>query len=128
MSSCAESLQGVWQDASGRRWSLLDHGPQLEIYPLFDDDPAPAGLEAQPRVIDLERRGDAIAGMIHRRYLKGARVCEPATPVRVVACRGAMDLDLTDPPVPTAFDPCAYAETAPPTRARWTRIGPLRVQ
>ena len=38
VTTCDDDLHGVWvSEAHGQRWMMLDNGPTLEAYPLFDD-------------------------------------------------------------------------------------------
>lgn len=115
LTSCDESLRGVWR-AGDRRWMILDAGRTLEIYPLFPDgDPA-------PRVIDLERGDDGLRGRVKRRYMRGATSCIASATATVTSCSGdALDLVLADPQPPLAFDPCTWGAPAPSRRERWRR-------
>jgi hypothetical protein len=130
--SCADSLAGVWRDAEGRDWAIVDDGPGLAIYPSFADAElppgAPAELEVAPRVIDLRRAGDQLTGILHRRFMRGATACDPAIPVRVASCGRTLELELTEPPAPTGFAPCTFPPSPPPTRVRWTWHAELRAR
>ena len=132
IATCADSLQGVWRDEQGREWSILDHGPTLEIYPVFADG-APPGtpldVEVAPRVIDLTRNGYEVKGRLHRRFMRGSKECEPGLPVWIGYCRGnTINLELAEPPVPSNFDPCELPTSPMPAKTGWTRIGPLRLR
>jgi len=131
ITSCKDSIDGMWRDAHGQRWAVMDHGPRVEVFPDFPDNALPPGappeLEVAPRVIDLERRGDQLAGAIHRRFMKGKDGCDPAVPIRVRACRGKkMQLEWAEVPAPTTFAPCAMPSIDPPQVTTWTweRSGP----
>ncbi|MBA3396051.1 MAG: hypothetical protein H0T89_25705 [Deltaproteobacteria bacterium] len=133
LASCTDDLRGVYvvdpgtaTEAPGdeRRWMLLDHRVTLEAYPLFDDrDRAVPGLEIAPRVLDLRREGESLAGEMRRRYLRGADRCEARTAVRITSCRGTtLELVLADPVAPTGFQPCTWGTPATSRRERWSRI------
>jgi len=129
--SCADSLAGVWRDDRGRAWAVIDGGPRLEVYPSFADNELPPGappeLEVAPRLLDLQRAGDQVAGVVHRRFMRADHACDAVVRVRVTACRaGTLELELAEPPAPTGFEPCAFPTLAPPPVSRWTWTGPLR--
>jgi len=117
--TCADDLQGVWRGESGERWMILDAHDKLEIYPLFDD----AGFgETAPRVIDVERRADSLAGTQHRRYMQRADSCDSRVAVRVTACGDdTLDIVLADSVPPLSFAPCSWPRAAPSRRERWHR-------
>jgi hypothetical protein len=128
--SCRDSIGGMWRDAQGRRWAVMDHGPRVEAFPDWPDTAPPPGaptdLEIAPRVIDLNRVGGELSGAVHRRFMKGADGCDPSVPIRVRACRGkTLELELADPPAPTGFSPCEIPLIAPPMPQTWTRERPL---
>jgi hypothetical protein len=130
--SCGDSIGGMWRDAQGRRWAVVDHGTRVEAYPDWPDTALPPGaapdLEVAPRVVDLERRGDQLLGAVHRRFMKGADICDPAVAIRVRACRGrTLELEYAEPPAPTAFTPECVMPSIPPapvTTWTWERKGP----
>ena len=131
LASCKDSIGGMWRDAQGRRWAVMDHGPRVEAFPDWPDTAPPPGappdLEIAPRAIDLNRTGDQLSGAVHRRFMKGADGCDPAVPIRVRACRGkTLELELADPPAPTSFAPCVMPNIPPPAVTTWTweRSGP----
>jgi hypothetical protein len=132
LASCADSIGGVWQDPAGRRWSILDHGERLEIYPAFADTEPPPGTlptdELAPRMIALSRAGDALTGVVRRRSMRAGIACDAVVTARVIACRGAtLELAVPEPPAPTAYEPmCAFPDVALPAPARWTWVAPLR--
>ncbi len=139
LASCTDDLRGVYvvdpgsaTEAPGdiRRWMVLDHRVTLEAYPLFDDrDRALPGLEIAPRVLDLRREGDSLAGEMRRRYLRGADRCEARATVRITACRGeTLELVLADPVPPTGFTPCTWGELATSRRERWSRVANTAVR
>jgi hypothetical protein len=131
IASCKDSIGGMWRDAQGRRWAVMDHGPRVEAYPDFPDTEPPPGtaldIEIAPRSIDLERRGDQLTGAIHRRFMKGQDGCDPAVPIHVRACRGkTLELEWADVPAPATYAPCAMPSIDPPQVTIWTweRPGP----
>jgi len=78
--------------------------------------------EVAPRVIDLERRGDALSGTQHRRYMRAADRCDDRVPVRVTACAGdTLDIVLADSVPPLSYAPCTWPSRAPSRRERWRR-------
>jgi hypothetical protein len=99
---------------------VLDRGSAIEAYPLFVDVPSVSGLEIAPRVIDLEREGDALVGHVRRRYMRGMASCTAKLPVRITACAGdALDVLLADPVPPLAFEPCRFPRAEGNRRERW---------
>jgi hypothetical protein len=131
LTSCQDSLSGLWQDPQGRSWAILDQGARVEVYPSFPDNELPpgadAGLEVAPRVIDLQRAGEHLSGVVHRRFMREDKPCDSAIRIRVVACRArSIELELAEPPAPTSFAPCAFPAVAPPTVSRWTWAAVLR--
>jgi hypothetical protein len=121
IASCGEDLRGVYA-AGDQRWMMLDTGDTLEAYPLFPDAPATPGLEVAPRVIDLTRTPDGLAGFVRRRYMQGTARCEAKVPVRVTACAAdALELVVADPTPPLAFEPCSWPRREPSRVERWVR-------
>src|SRR5690606_29654104 len=101
IASCDDALHGVYVTPAGERWMVLDNGPTLEVYPLFDDS-VPDGA---PRLIDL-RRDAGLAGHVKRRYMRRAEACEARAPVRITACtRDALEIELADVAPPLSFTP-----------------------
>lgn len=126
---CSDDLAGVYEvettatEQTPTRWHLLDNRRTLEAYPLFDDSLAIAGLETAPRVLDLRRDGDALAGELSRRFMHGPLRCDAKATAKVTACAGeTLEIVLGDPVQPLAFDPCAYGQSAPSRRERWRRV------
>jgi hypothetical protein len=121
--SCSDNLGGAWTTDRGERWMIIDSGPALESYPLFDDTHppnAPAGLELGPRVIDLDRAAER--GEVKRRYGEAGVVCLAKAPVHVMSCRDdTLELVLADPSPPISFAPCAWGRPEPSRRERWRR-------
>jgi hypothetical protein len=120
VASCRDDLTGTWL-AADQRWMVLDNGATLELYPLLAD--APAGpLEVAPRVIDLERDGDRLAGTVRRRFMQSAATCTSKAAARITSCNNdAIEIVLADPEAPLAFAPCRFAPSPPSHRERWQR-------
>jgi hypothetical protein len=120
ITSCRDDLGGVWV-AADQRWMVLDSGATLELYPLLAD--APAGvLEVAPRVIDLEREDDRLAGTVRRRFMQRAATCTSKAPARITSCNNdAIEIVFADPQAPLAFEPCRFAPPPPSHRERWQR-------
>lgn len=121
VTSCDDDLHGVWvSDAHGQRWMILDNGPTLEAYPLFDDH-VDSGA---PRVIDL-RRGERFVGEVKRRFNRGADECWATSPVRVAKCKeNSLHLVIADPPTPLQFSPCQWPRGNEPELDHWHREVP----
>ena len=118
VTSCDDSLHGVWINEAGAKWSLLDRGKTLEAYPLFDD----AVPEGVPRVIALERRRNDITGQVKRRYMRGGDSCEAHAPIRVTKCEANMlQIVVADPQPPAQFAACQWPLAAPSRVERWRR-------
>jgi hypothetical protein len=100
---------------------VLDNGPTLEAYPLFDDS-VPSGA---PRVIDLHRGGGPATGLggeIKRRFMQRANACEASAPVHITACEGkALQLVLGDVSPPLTYAPCSWSHPLPTRVEHWTR-------
>jgi hypothetical protein len=120
---CTDDLAGVYE-IDGRRWNVLDNRRGLEVYPMFDDTLAVAGLETAPRALDLRRiSDDALAGEVTRRFMQGALRCDAKATAYVTSCKDdTLEIVLADPVQPLAFDPCAYGQSAPSRRERWRRV------
>jgi hypothetical protein len=111
VTSCDDSLYGVWVTPDHAKWMMLDNGATLEAYPMFDD-----GIP--PRLIDLAR-GDKLAGEIKRRYMRGADTCEARAPIRIAKCKDdALEVVLADVQQPLDFAPCSWPRPSP-SRAEW---------
>ena len=130
LASCDDDLRGVYTTGrdGAERWMILADGDKLEAYPLFPDVDGPPGLEIHPRRIDLTRAAAgsaapaALAGTVHRRYLRRAEICEAQVPVHVTRCAGdTLELVLTDPAPPLGFSPCQWPAPAPSHLVRWQR-------
>jgi hypothetical protein len=117
ITSCGDDLHGVWRTTAGERWMILDNGPTLEAYPLFDDS-VPSGA---PRVIDLQRRA-TLTGEIKRRFMLRADACEARAPLEVTACHGnTLELVRGNVSPPLTFVPCTWPAPTPTRAERWTR-------
>lgn len=130
LASCNDDLRGVYTTGpdGAERWMILDSDDKLEAYPLFPDVEGPPDLEIHPRRIDLSRSAPgsagpaALAGTVHRRYLRRADICEAQVPVHVTRCAGdTLELVLTEPAPPLGFSPCTWPGPAPSHLVRWQR-------
>lgn len=126
IATCTDDLAGVYEvettatEEVPTRWHVLDNRITLEAYPLFADVHTVANLEVAPRVIDLRRTGDQLAGNVTRRYMQGSKRCDAKARVAVTACSGnTLELVLADPVPPIAFEPCAFGQPASSRRERW---------
>jgi len=117
VTSCDDDIHGVWVTESGAKWSLLDHGPTLEAFPLFDD----AVAEGAPRVIDLQRT-DKLAGDVKRRFMRGPAECVAAAPMRIAKCKDdTLQIVVADPQPPLSFAPCSWGKPAESRVEHWRR-------
>jgi len=122
LTSCAESLGGMWHAPSGD-WMLIDRGAHLQGYPQFSDLDVRDG--AAPRAVDLVRSDDGgVRGELHRRFTRDGKSCVSRVPLRVTTCRGrAVDVVLSDPDPASSFAPCTFSLRQPLSRReRWSRI------
>jgi hypothetical protein len=132
--SCGEDIGGIWRSATATipggmsaRWSILDEGQRLEIYPLFDDtipSPAPAagadGLVISPRSFALIRARLALPGHVQRWVMRGQRWCQARAPARIDACHGdALTLEASQLPMPEGAQLCPPG--GPTVTERWLR-------
>jgi hypothetical protein len=118
VTSCDDDLHGVWvSEEHDTRWMILDNGPTIEAYPLFDDH-VEAGA---PRVIDL-RRGENFDGEVKRRYNKAGDECIASARVRIAKCKSnALHVVISDPPSPLSFSPCSWPRPNEPELDHWHR-------
>ena len=124
ITTCADSLHGVWRAEHAQRWMFLDRGVTLEGYPLFADAPREGDpqIVVAPRVIDLQREPDGLRGTVHRRYMRGAERCDARVGVRITSCAAdQLELVLAEPAPPTGFAPCAWPQAGASRRERWRR-------
>ena len=128
LASCDDDLRGVYLDGD-ERWMILDKDTTLEAYPLFPDADGPTDMVTAPRKIELSRPtagratdGAALSGTLHRRYMRGAQICDAQIAVHVTRCAGdTLELVLADPSPPLAFSPCAWPPSRPSRLMRWQR-------
>jgi hypothetical protein len=115
ITSCDQRLDGTWRsDHHDERWMILD-GRALEAYPLVPDGPP-------PRAMDLQRTGGELTGDVSRRYMQRGIACIAKAPVRVTKCTNdVLELVLSDPPAPAAFEPCSFPRPDSSRRERWRR-------
>jgi hypothetical protein len=96
---------------------VLDNGPTIEAYPLFDDHVE----NGAPRVIDV-RRGERFTGEVKRRFDKGGDECVASAPVRIAKCKAnALHVVIADPPSPLSFSPCSWGRPNEPELDHWQR-------
>lgn len=101
---------------------LLDNGPTLEAYPMFDDSHGPPGLVTAPRLIDLARDGTHLAGAVQRRTMRRADSCTARAPFHVAACTAAgLDVVYADVSPPVSLSPCAFPPLPPSRVEHWRR-------
>jgi hypothetical protein len=126
LSSCTESLTGVWTTETGQQWMLLEgkgaQRGQLEGYPLFDDIAGVPGSEVSPRALDLARDAGDVRGEVTRRYMRGSERCDQKAPIVMTACRGTtLQVERREITPPVAFAPCVPGLPGPMRRETWTR-------
>jgi hypothetical protein len=115
--SCDENLHGVYVTPAGARWMLLDNGPTLELYPLFDD----LVVEGAPRLIDIAR-GEKLQGHVKRRYMRRALACEGRAPATITACKDdTLQFVIGEVASPLSYEPCAWPQQAPTRVELWRR-------
>jgi hypothetical protein len=120
--SCADDLAGVYVTPAGARWQLLDNGPTLEVFPMFDDSKGPADVVTAPRAIDLTRAGNRLDGTISRRFMRRADTCTGRAPFHVTACvADGLDVVAGDVAPPLLLAPCTPAPPLPSRAERWRR-------
>ena len=118
--SCDQDLGGEYT-AGDRRWMVIDHGEQLEIYPAFPDVPA-SSLEVAPRTLELWREGGVLRGATHRRYMQGAASCTAKLPATIARCAdNTLEIVHAETAPPLGFAPCTWGRTDPARVERWTR-------
>lgn len=120
ITSCDQDLGGEYA-AGDRRWMVLDHGEQLEIYPAFPDVPV-SSLEIAPRTIELWREGGVLRGATHRRYMQGAASCTARVPATIARCAdNTLEIVHAETAPPLGFTPCTWGRADPARVERWTR-------
>jgi hypothetical protein len=117
VTTCDDDLHGVWVTGQNTRWMILDNGPTIEAYPLFDDHVDGGG----PRVIDLSR-SERFTGEVKRRYNQGANECIASAPLRIAKCKeNTLNVVIADPPSPLSFSPCAWPRPNESELDHWHR-------
>lgn len=97
---------------------IVDNGPTLEGYPLFDDTLPPDGA---PRRFDVTR-GTKLAGTLRRRFMLRAQSCEARAPFSITSCTNdALQVVRGDLTSPLSYEPCAWPQALPSRVERWTR-------
>lgn len=152
VTSCQDSLTGTWVRERGsserprpeavgpelpERWAILDHGPRLEIYPLFDDTAAYAAEDAKqllvrsPRSLELLRSHSALLGHVERWVMRRGTKCLLRGSARLSGCRSddrgaVLDAQLVELPMPFSDEDLAACWPGPrvlPRQAqRWRRV------
>lgn len=118
ITSCDDNVHGVYVTPAGTRWMVLDNGPTLEAYPLFDDS-VPGGA---PQVIDLHRDGARLSGEIRRRFMLRDVTCDARATIHVTTCRGAdLQVVLGDVAPPVTYSPCTWPQQQPTHVETWHR-------
>lgn len=93
---------------------LLDNGPTVEAFPLFDD-----GIP--PRVIDV-RRGERFLGEVKRRYMQGQAECIGRAPIRIAKCKtNTLQIVVGDVSPPLSFSPCQSSKPNESQLEHWQR-------
>jgi hypothetical protein len=150
LQSCSDAIGGIWRStaatattAAPPRWSILDDGQRIEIYPLFDDaivisavtsvatsaatalpPSAPASDSAafvlSPRSFELIRARIALPGHVQRWVMRGERWCQQRAAARAVACHDdALTLEAEVLPLPEGELLCSPG--GPSVAERWLR-------
>jgi hypothetical protein len=122
IASCDDDLRGVYA-TDRERWMILDSGATLEAYPLFPDGAVTSELVSAPRVIDLERPGNAsLRGTLHQRFMRRAERCDAEVRIQISRCAGdTLELVLSDPSPPLRFSPCEWPRPGTSRVVRWRR-------
>jgi hypothetical protein len=140
VTSCADDLSGVWladtRAPSGERmrFHVLDHGPSIAIFPMFDDayppaeSPDSAGYDKRasdvayaPASFELRRLGQSLVGTRSVRASKGGVVCRTTRPAAIRGCeRDTLELSWI-PTVRIDWPTCASTGASRYTRVRLAR-------
>jgi len=117
ITSCSQNLHGVWVTPAGAKWMVLDNGPTLEVFPLFDD----LVPEGAPRVIDVTR-GPKNEGNLKRRFMRRDIACEARAPVTLTSCSNdSLQFVIGEVSAPLSFEPCSWPQQAPSRVEVWRR-------
>ncbi len=120
ITSCDQDLGGEYA-VGDRRWIVMDHGEQLEIYPAFPDVPA-SNLEVAPRTLELWREDGMLRGKTHRRYMQGAASCTAKVSATIARCaNNTLEIVHAETSPPLSFAPCTWGRTEPAQVERWMR-------
>lgn len=152
VTSCQDSLSGIWIRERGpgarreledtgpeadERWAILDHGPRLEIYPLFDDTAAHAAEDAKqllvrsPRSLELLRSHSSLLGHVERWAMRRGTKCLLRGSARLSGCRSdergaVLDAQLVELPMPFSDEELAACwpgpRVLPRQSQRWRRV------
>ncbi len=126
LSSCDESLAGVWTTEIGQPWMLLEgkgaQRGQLEGYPLFDDIAGVPGSEVSPRALDLSRDAGELRGEVTRRYMRGSERCDQKALITMSECHGnTLQVERREITPPISIMPCEPGIPGPVRHELWTR-------
>ncbi len=133
--SCADPVGGVWRDPAGRGFHILDHGREVDVFPMWDTtapgqgppgattpkpqltaEPPGAPVRSPVRILLHERSPQAIAGTMSVRVDR----CTVTSRALLGACHGrTAELSLEEEPT---VNPLTCASTH---SDRWMRV-PLR--
>jgi hypothetical protein len=128
VSSCRDDLGGIWRDAQGRRYHLVEGSP-IQIFPLFDSTAPPgnapkasAAVHPAPFYIELHRRPTVVSGTRKQRFARGAIICHTRTRAELTRCKGrSLEIDIAEPEIHGWSAGACQWDPGPRTTLRLTR-------
>jgi hypothetical protein len=96
VTSCADSLDGVWKTADGRGYDITENRTGIEIFAMFDTTAPPSGDKRTSPVIyapvafDLRRvnrpSDSGLLGRRTQRLTREGRICTVRTTAAIESC------------------------------------------
>lgn len=124
VTSCRDSLAGVWRDeASGHRYHMVANQRGYEMYAMWNSAVAPDGADADPGavwaplVFDFAARpGGGLGGTRSQRVERAGQPCTLRTRATITSCAGGLLQLEIEQPTAVDWEHCRPARTAARTQ------------